>query len=206
VTILLLLASLSWGQSTGTPSISLQDQLEISNLGKAVKALENGKPVIPGQPRYINGICFDSAGTDCQTTAATSYTDNRIYISSFPAADISSALTSGGKCYSSATWTATLSTATAYILGDFSQSGAGQSIKVGFLLNGAFTTPYTSSRARATDRVDSANFIQTRYIPITFTGLTVGQTYTACLTIWASAGTSSITCTGNSACEFAVRE
>lgn len=69
MTILLLLAGFAFGQSTGT--VSLQTQMEISNLGKAVKALENGRPVIPGQPRYINGICFDSAGADCQTTAAT---------------------------------------------------------------------------------------------------------------------------------------
>ena len=70
--LLVLLASLASAQesSTDTISIPMTTQIEISNLGKDVRELQEGRPVIPGIPRYMNGICFDVAGTDCQTTAA----------------------------------------------------------------------------------------------------------------------------------------
>lgn len=67
--IFLVVASLSWGQSTGTVSTSLDDELKISNLGKAVRELESGRPRITGLPTFANGIKFSDGTT--QTTAAT---------------------------------------------------------------------------------------------------------------------------------------
>lgn len=71
IAALLLLASLSQAQevSTDTLEIPLTTQVEISNLSKSVIELQGGRPIIPGIPRYINGICFKSNGTDCLTTA-----------------------------------------------------------------------------------------------------------------------------------------
>lgn len=79
---LLLIAALAHGQQfesvdAGTTTandkpFSLIDQISVSNQGKAIYNLQNGRPTITGQPRFTKGICFDRAGTDCQTTAASS--------------------------------------------------------------------------------------------------------------------------------------
>lgn len=72
MTVLLLLASLAWGQaSTDTATVPLAESLEISNLGKAVRELQSGYYVQTGEPVFKNGFCFDVARTNCQTSAAT---------------------------------------------------------------------------------------------------------------------------------------
>ena len=72
ISALIFLASMAMaqGQSTGTVSTSLDDELKISNLGKAVRELESGRPRITGLPTFANGIKFSDGTT--QTTAATS--------------------------------------------------------------------------------------------------------------------------------------
>lgn len=77
---ILLLASLANGQEfnsvdQGTTTaneepFTIIDQVTVGNQGKALYNLQSGKPTITGQPRFTKGICFDAAGTNCQTTAA----------------------------------------------------------------------------------------------------------------------------------------
>lgn len=71
MTWLLLLASLAHGQEISTSSLSapIEQDLKISNISKAINALESGRPRITGKPTYANGFCF--ADATCQTTAAT---------------------------------------------------------------------------------------------------------------------------------------
>lgn len=70
--LLLLLASLSWSQSsTDTDKgTTLFQEMRLSNVSKDVGEMRTGRPNITGIPRFIKGICFNQAGTDCQTTAS----------------------------------------------------------------------------------------------------------------------------------------
>src|SRR3990172_2612401 len=67
ILLALLVVSIAQAQSTGTISISLDDELKISNLGKAVRELESGRYRQTGRPTFANGMCF-SDGT-CLATA-----------------------------------------------------------------------------------------------------------------------------------------
>ena len=65
---LLLLASLAFA-STDTAKVELYDETQtLSNLGKSVREIQSGRPVITGIPTFKNGIKFND-GT-IQTTAA----------------------------------------------------------------------------------------------------------------------------------------
>lgn len=67
---LLLAVSLAHGQSLSTaPASAPIEDLQIANMGKAIRSLESGRPRITGKPTYANGICFGDA--TCQTTAFT---------------------------------------------------------------------------------------------------------------------------------------
>lgn len=70
--IWLLLASLAAAQeiSTDTVSVPLDFQIEVSNLGKAVRELQGGMPRVTGLPTFAKGIKFADGTT--QTTAASS--------------------------------------------------------------------------------------------------------------------------------------
>jgi len=58
LTLLLLLASLSWGQSSGTANVPLTDVLRLSDARKDIAELRSGRPTITGIPYYPNGIRF----------------------------------------------------------------------------------------------------------------------------------------------------
>lgn len=70
MTILLLLASIAWGQaSTDTLSIPLEDELKLQNVRKDVREILVGRPTVTGLPTFKNGVKFGDGTT--QTTAAT---------------------------------------------------------------------------------------------------------------------------------------
>ena len=65
--LLLLLASISWAQSSGTAKSSFAIDFKVSNLGKDVRELQRGRPVITGLPKFQGGIMFGDGTT--QNTA-----------------------------------------------------------------------------------------------------------------------------------------
>ena len=68
--LLALLASLSFGASTDTLNVPLEDALRLNNLSVSVEDLLGGRYRQTGKPTFAGGICF-SDGT-CQTTAPSS--------------------------------------------------------------------------------------------------------------------------------------
>lgn len=144
MTILLLLASLSWGQSTGTV-IQIGDSLEISNHGKAIAALESGRYTQTGLPKFLNGIQFADgtiqvtsatagSGTASVTVASTTFLTNSLTISG----------TAFGVCYATASLTVAVGTATVTFQG-YGNGGGSLNIQGNILINGQYVNIHTET-------------------------------------------------------------
>ena len=71
--LLLFLASLSWGQlaqdtTSYQQTVSPDFEQTLSNLGKDVRELQSGRPTVTGIPLFQDGFCIGTRST-CQTTA-----------------------------------------------------------------------------------------------------------------------------------------
>ena len=65
---LLLLASLAQAQEISTaPAATMTYDVEIQNIGKAVRELQGGRPQITGIPTFRNGVVFENAAGSALT-------------------------------------------------------------------------------------------------------------------------------------------
>jgi hypothetical protein len=162
--------------SSSTPSEPVPvESLEISNLGKAVRDLTNGHSVIPGQPRFIKGICFNTAGSDCQTTAATASAQSMPSVSSTTVAETVFTQATFQFAVATITVTTTDPTVKFWVHGAFFQNST-QDQAWSVYCDGApcQATDLTTSRGMWTDSNPVANRCHTASGEYTVTGLTAG--------------------------------
>ncbi len=72
--LLLLLSSLVQAQDISSNTLSVVDEVKISNLGKDTRSLLSGRYTQTGKPTFKNGFCFGDGS--CQTTLPVSSINN----------------------------------------------------------------------------------------------------------------------------------
>lgn len=134
MTILLLLASLSWGQST-TTALGLEDDLKLQNVRKDVREILVGRPTVTGLPTFKNGIKFGDGTT--QTTAASDVGNST---ATYVAPDSTSAATANPNvCIPGSTATVTCNTSCRLMAHYQTTHQAGStSVYANLLFDGAF--------------------------------------------------------------------
>lgn len=205
MTILLLLASLSWGQTASTAPatpLGLEDDLKLQNVRKDVREILVGRPTVTGLPTFKNGIKFGDGTT--QTTAATTAAN---YVSTFGFITGGSAGTGLDICVTGSTRTATVARSFVDVIFSGSGRGSASSIGAGILVNGAYPAGGFDADTGIVDAYVSAAS-ENQNLSFTYTRLPVTPgSVSICLT-----GTGGVTmtfCTDmgtNSICRFGFRE
>jgi hypothetical protein len=196
LTLLLLLASLSFGQSTSTV-IPLEDALRISNLRNDVEELKKGRPRLTGKPTFAGGFCF--ADGTCQTTAP-SASSSQVIFSSVSADGIASAASAAfGVCQASAPAITITSSTPIWVgyAGILLNTVSGAHASWNILMNGGYVSAAGYSGTKGvTGNIsrnggDCFNASATAYVGILSAG-----TYNFCITL----GAQNTGVTKNSAC------
>lgn len=190
MTILLLLASLAWGQSSSTLQVPLEDQLKLQNVRKDVREILVGRPTITGLPTFNNGIKFGDGTT--QTTAASAAS---VVLATFTVnwANASGTNTSFSGCMPGSTITISGVTASSVAINASAVidngSAAANFVHLTVLQDGAFLPGKSSTKAIVAFAQPATAYPVVASIAGYISGGLTAGSHSWCLGVWTSAGT-----------------
>lgn len=188
--LLLLLASLSFAQSTTTVNgQSPIEQSKIVNISKDVRDLQMGRPYITGQPQFAGGIKF--ADGTVQVTSPTASLFPTVFVSTYTLLVSDIALgTVQGVCYATATATFNGGRLQISLTSDIHNASANDKAKIAVLVDGAYLSPWDTFSADKKAMIGGNNTGADSLGNLSWTTLTnvsAGQ-HQICLSAWRSAG------------------